>query len=125
MKPFAGQARPVDRILALLDVLFRGAALIGEAYHPIRELAAGIPFDLGNHAARFTLGRRLVFEVMVELANVVGWAAFGALQRMRDSLLQDGTALEVDGVEGAFWLELLLGLGNANVGICAKPPLNN
>lgn len=69
------------------------AALIVEADDPVwlhrrvgddeahaGEQIAGMLFDLGNHAASFAPGRRLVFEVMVEPANVVGWAAYGALQ---------------------------------------------
>ena len=89
-KALAGQGH---RILAFLHVRLGCAALIVETDDPVRlhrqisddeaqagEQIATMPLDLGNHAASFAPGRRLVFEVMVEAANVVGWAAYGALQ---------------------------------------------
>lgn len=96
-------------------MLLSGAALIVETDGPVQlhqqisdgedhaeEQIAGMQFDLSNHPASFAPGRRLVFKVMVEPANVVGWAAYGALQQMLDKLLQDGVAFEADGVQVAF-----------------------
>ena len=65
-EPLAGQPRPVDRMLAFLDVLFCGATLIVEANDPVwlhrqvgddkthaGEKIAGVPFHLGNNPAYF------------------------------------------------------------------------
>ena len=61
----AGQSSPINRVLAFLDVLLGGAALIVEADDPVRlhwqvgdneadarEQFAGMPFDFGDDTAR-------------------------------------------------------------------------
>ena len=65
-EPFAGEPRPVDRVFAFLDVLFRCSALIVEPDDPVRfhrqigddeaharEQITGVPLDLCDDAARF------------------------------------------------------------------------
>jgi hypothetical protein len=64
-KAVAGQARLGHRVLALLDVLLRGAALVVEHHQPLgraghvgddqpgaRIQFTGMPLDLGDDAAR-------------------------------------------------------------------------
>jgi hypothetical protein len=66
-------------ILAFLDVLLGGAALVVEPNHPIRvhrqvgdneahtrEQLARMPLDLGNDTARLVPALRLILEVLVE-----------------------------------------------------------
>ena len=69
----ARQPRPAKGILAFLDVLLGGAALIIEPHHPIRlhgqvgddeadlwKQLARVPFDLGDHTARLVPGCGLI-----------------------------------------------------------------
>jgi len=82
-EPSARQPRPAKGILALLDVLLGGAALVVEPHHPVwfhrqvgddeadfGEQLARMPFDLGDHPARLVPRRRLILEVLVEALDL-------------------------------------------------------
>jgi len=75
----SGQPRPVDCVLAFLDMLLCCAALIVEADDPVRlhrqvgddeadfgEQLARMPFDLRYDTAGLVPGRRLILEVLVK-----------------------------------------------------------
>ncbi len=77
-----------------------------------------MPLDLGHHAPgpRPSLG--LIAEAGVKDPNVVGRAADGTPQQVRDPLLQDRVGWQSDGVGVAFGFQELvdLGLGEGGVG---------
>ena len=79
VEPLARQPRPAESILAFLDVLLSGAALIVELHHPIRlhrkvghdethagEQLARRPLDLRDHPPFTFPALRLVIEGLVE-----------------------------------------------------------
>ena len=94
-------ARPAKGAIAFLDVLFGGAALVVEPYHPVwlhrhvddddadtRKPLARMPFDLGDHPARLVPGRRRILEVLVEPLDLgQGMPPRGPYQPMRDLVL--------------------------------------
>lgn len=78
-KPFAGQARPVEGVFALLDILFGLAALVVELCDILwfishvghdkahaRKQFVGMPFYLCDHAARLAPALRLIVEILIE-----------------------------------------------------------
>ena len=98
----AGKPRPVDRVLAFLDVLLRFAALIVEGRHPIGravqvghdEAVAGnqpvrMPLDLSHHPARAVPALGLVVEAHVVAPDGLRRSADGPRQQVRDAPLED------------------------------------
>ena len=103
-EPFARQARPAESVFAFLDVLLGGAALVGEAHHPVRlhgqvgndeahagEQLARMPLDLGDDAALFFPALGQLMETHVEALDLgLRGAAHRLGQPMRDLLAQHG-----------------------------------
>jgi hypothetical protein len=100
----AGQARPVDGLLAFLDVLLGGATLIMEVDDPVgvhwqvghdkadpRERFAGMPLDFGYDPPGLVPRCRLIFHVAVEAPHMVRRSSHRTLEQMRDPSL--GTRL--------------------------------
>src|SRR4249919_1052456 len=88
----AGQPRPLDRVLAFLDVLLARAALIVEGNDALgraRQIAndkadarvqlARMPLNLGHHVARLIPALRLIPEADKVAADLVRWSPNGAL----------------------------------------------
>ena len=134
-EPLAGQPRPVEGILALLDVLLGRAALIVEPHHPIRvhrqvgddeahagEQLARMPFDLGNHPAWLVPALRLILEVLVEPLDLdLRGVPDRPGQLVRDLLAQDIVGGQPDGVEIACLFQTLIDRG---VGLAAVRPFD-
>ena len=83
-EPSAREARPLDGVLALLDVLLSRAAPIVEGHHPLGRPAeigddepdtgkqlAGVPFDLGDDPPRLIPGPGLVAETCIKASHIV------------------------------------------------------
>ena len=93
----ARQPRPLDRILAFLDVLLRFASLIVEPCHPLGGTGqvgddeadtgmqfAGMPFHLGYHAPLPVPASGLIAEVGIKAQYMVRRAANGSRDKMAD-----------------------------------------
>ena len=117
----ARQARPPNRVLALLDVLLGGAALIVECDDPFSGTAqvgdseadariqfARMPFDLGNHAGGLCPTCGLIAEARVIPAHFFGRSADGAFEQMGDVFLHHLVGRKPDGVAEALGFEELV-----------------
>jgi len=95
------QARPTNRVLALLDMMLGGAALIVECDDPFSGTAqvgdneadariqfAQMPFDLGNHAAGLCPTCGPIAEARLIPAHFLGRSADGAFEQIGDVFLQ-------------------------------------
>ena len=111
----ARKPRPVDGVLALLDMLLRRGPSIVELRHPrsrSRQVGddeadagiklAGMPLDLGHDTSGFLPGRRLLAEGGMKDPDMVRRSPDGAGQKVRDLLLQDRVGRQADGVGVAF-----------------------
>ena len=113
VEPLARQPRPVEGVLAFLDMLLGGAALVIEPHHPVGlhrqvgddEAHAGkqltrMPFDLRGDPALLVPGCGLILEILVEpLYLGQRGSPYGPHQPVRDLLAQDGICGQPDGVE--------------------------
>ena len=98
----AGQPRPIDRLLAFLDMLLRRAALIVEDDNPLGGTGevgyneadpwikfTRMPFDLGDNPAGSCPTGGPVAEVRVVASHLLWGPADRALQKISDVALQD------------------------------------
>src|SRR5680860_669732 len=103
----AREPRPLQRVLALLDVLLGGAAAVVESQYPlVRQAAVGddeadgrkqlarMEFDLGHHTPWLRPALRPVVEAGVVADDVVRWPAGAAFRQPPDLLMQLGIALD-------------------------------
>ncbi len=117
----ARQPRPLDGVLAFLDPLLRGAALIVEGHHPFRwsaqvgddEADAGVqfarmPFDLGDHTTFLVPRTGLIAEAGVVAANMVRRATDGTGEQVSDAFLKNRVGLEMDSISVAFGFQELI-----------------
>ena len=117
----AGQAGPLDGVLAFLDPLLGGAALMVERNHPLGRTAqvgddeadagvqfAGIPFDLGNHTTFLVPRTGLIAEVGVVAANMVGRPTNGPGQQVGDAFLENRVGRKADRVQKALGFEVFV-----------------
>lgn len=132
----AGQPCLAKGIFAFLDVLLGGAALVVEHHDPVwlhwqvgdaepdtREQLARMPFDLGDHTARFVPGSRLILEVLVEALHLgQRRSSHGPGQPVRDLLSQDFVGWQPDGVEIARLFKVFLQVWHCIGGIGPKKP---
>lgn len=130
----AGQPCLAKGIFAFLDVLLGGAALVVEHHDPVwlhwqvgdaepdtREQLARMPFDLGDHTARFVPGSRLILEVLVEALHLgQRRSSHGPGQPVRDLLSQDFVGWQPDGVEIARLFKVFLQVWHCIGGIGPK-----
>src|SRR3954471_20762593 len=99
----ARQAGPFDRVLAFLDVLLAGAALVIEgddALGRARQVSddetdarvqfARMPFDLGHDVARLIPAPRPIAEAGEEAAYFLRRSPNRTLEQVSDLALQDG-----------------------------------
>src|SRR5262245_591198 len=97
----ARQPRPLDRVLALLDVLLRRAAavvegddLLGRATQVRHDEAdarvqlAGMPLDLRDHPTRPAPALRPIAEARIEASDIVRGALDGPREQRRDLRLE-------------------------------------
>lgn len=98
-----GQARPGDRVLALLDVLLCCAAMIVEHHYALGRAShvgddepdariqfTGMPFHLRDYTTGLGPGASLVAEAGVIAVHLLRRISNRALQQPVDALLQDG-----------------------------------
>lgn len=117
----ARQPRPLQRVLALFDVLLGRAALVVERQHPLvrqatvgddeadtREEFSRMELDLGHYPAGLRPALRPVTEAGVLANNVVRRSAGVALHQPADLFLQLGTTLDADGVVPALSLKQIV-----------------
>lgn len=103
----AGQSGPVDLLLAFLDVLLGGAALVVEADDPVRfhrhvgdheaharEQLAGMPFHLGDDPTGLVPGCRLILEVAVDALNAFWRISHRPLEQIRDFALKNAVGAQ-------------------------------
>jgi hypothetical protein len=67
-----------------------------------------MPLHLGDHAALPVPPSGMIAEAGVGAANMVGRAANGTREQVRDAILQDRIGLETDGVGVAFGFQELI-----------------
>gem|GEM_PF-2606171 len=132
----ARQPCPTKGMLAFLDVLLGGAALVVEPHDPVRvhghvgddeadtrKQLARMPFNLGDHPARLVPGRRLIFEVLVEALDLgQGTPPHGPFQPMRDLVLEHRVGGQPDGVEIACFFQPFVDGGDRVSRVRTKEP---
>ena len=119
----ARQPRPVDRVLAFLDVLLGFAPLIVESNHPLggaRQVGddeadtgmqfAGMPFDLGHHAPLPAPASGPIAEAGVIAPFMVRRTADRAGQQMGDAFLKNLVHRQTDRVQEALGFEVIVNL---------------
>ena len=123
----------MEGVFALLDMLLGGAAPVVEPDHPVRlhrqigddeadtrEQLARMPFDLGDHAALFVPGGRLIVEILEEPFDLgQRWSPHGPRQPMRDLFAQDVVGRQPNGVEVACLFQTFVDRGD-RIG-CVRP----
>src|SRR5712691_3697980 len=120
----ARQPGPLHRVLAFLDPLLAGAALIVEADDPLGGAGqvgddeadagitlAGVPLDFCYDAARCLPALRPVAEVGVETPDFVRWATDRSFQQMDDAILKNLIGREPDRILVSSGFEELVNLG--------------
>ena len=131
----AGEARPVDCLLSLFDVLLSGATLIVEPDDPVclhwhigndktnpREQFTRMPFHLGDDTTGFVPGRSLILEVAAGASHMVGRTAHRALEQMRNLALKNTIGAEPDGIEIALRFEHLVEVWDGEGGGTSEEP---
>ena len=111
----ARQPRPLDGVLAFLDVLLRRPTVIVKRHHPFggtRRVGddeadtgiqfTGMLFDLGNDTASLVPRSGLIAEAGIIMPHMVRRTANGACQQMDNALLENNVRFEADGVEETF-----------------------
>src|SRR5271170_1155793 len=119
----ARQPRPLDRVLAFLDVLLARAALvvegddalgrarqIGDDEPDARVQLARMPFDLGHDVAGPVPALRPIGEAVKVASNLVRRSSDGALEQVPDPVLQHPVGRQPDRVAYAFGFEVLVHL---------------
>jgi hypothetical protein len=119
--------------LALFDPLLAGAVPVVEGDNVFRRSRqvgddaadagiefTGMPLDLGNHTGRCLPACRLITEVGVVAANLMGGRGTPdwALEQGADRVLQNSIGRKLDGILDLLGFEELLGLriGKAGIG---------
>ena len=133
-EPRAGKPRPFDGMLAFLDMLLGGVALVVESQHPLvrqaavgddetdsREQLAQMELHFGDHPARLlpTLGP--VMEAGVLAHDTVRRPTEVALHQPSDLLVQLRIALYAGRVVTAFGLQQVERRGNGEGSVGAEP----
>ena len=119
----ARQAGPFDRVLAFLDVLLAGAALVledddalgrarqvGDDETDARVQLARMPFDLGHDVARLIPALRPIAEAGEEAAYFLRRSPDRTLEQVSDLALQDGVGRQPDRIAVALGFEELVDL---------------
>lgn len=107
----AGKPRPVDRMLAFLDMLLGRASSIVELRHALgwsrqvgddeadaRVQLAGMSRDLGHDTSGLIPGRSLVAEAGMKDPDMFRRSPDGTRQQVGDAFLQDRVGRETDSV---------------------------
>ena len=108
-EPSTREARPLDGVLALLDVLLSRATPIVEGHHPLGRPAeigddepdtgkqlAGVPLHLGHDAAGLVPALGPVAEAGVVAPYMIGRTADRSREQVRDAFLQHSIGGKAD-----------------------------
>src|SRR5476649_1667854 len=79
-----------------------------------------MPLDLGDHPARLGPASRLIGEIGMEPAHIIGWAADWPLEQISDPPLQDEVFRQTYGVFDPFGFEELVDLEIRKAGVGPK-----
>jgi hypothetical protein len=92
---------------------------VGDDEADTRIEFARMPFDLGDHPARYRPASGLIGEARIGSAHVIRWAANGAVEQISDPFLQGAVCRQTYGIFDPFGFEKLvdLGIGKSGVGL--------